>query len=92
MYQTSSACTSSLFPVDQLFQLFCLSVVRLKRTLNEAPRCIIVLHEDTGKNGTLTMTKQDHTHCYVPILIFIVTVIVIVINIVISQYIRLQRT
>ena len=48
-----SVCTSSLFPVDQLFQLFCLPVVRLKlkKTLNETPRCIVVLHEDTGING-----------------------------------------
>ena len=38
------------------------------------------------------MTKRDHTHCYVPIIIVIVIVINIVISIVISQYIRLQRT
>ena len=55
VYQTSSACTSPLFPVDQFFQLFCLSVVRLKlkKMLNEAPRCIIILHEDTEKMGLL---------------------------------------
>lgn len=67
--------TSSLFPVDQLFQLFRLSVVRLKleKTLNEAPRCVIVLHSQGEMETAAAFTNESSTpqvhqaHCHVTI-------------------------